>query len=114
VPESTWTDKNSRWRGVEVYDDGDGNLFLEEREPLIAPAAEFYTEHTAVGGDTPFSLAGYYYKGLLPRAASYWWAIAEANGIVDATQPLRPGSTVKIPDYQYVQKWQAEIHEVYV
>jgi hypothetical protein len=114
VPESTWIDRYSRWRGVDVFDDGEGNLFLEEREPLEPPAEEFYREHTAVEGDTPFSLAGYYYKGLLPRAAAYWWAIAEANDIVDPTQPLVPSRKYKIPDYEYVQKWQAERHEVYV
>lgn len=114
MAESTWIDRYSRWRGVDVYDDGEGNLFLEEREPLESPAKEFYREHIAVGSDTPYSLAGYYYKGLLPRAASYWWAIAEANGIVDATQPITAGKILKIPDYQYVLRWQAERHEVYV
>lgn len=114
MPESIWTDKYSRWRGVDVYDDGSGNLFLEEREPLTPPAEEFYVEHVAVEGDTPFSLAGYYYKGLLARAAALWWAIAEANEMVDPTQKIAPGKVVKIPDYQYVIKWLAERHEVYV
>jgi len=111
---SQWCSRYSRFQNVETYESTDGRLFCEEREPMDPPPEGNYFEHTVKSSDTLFTLAGYYYHGLLPRAASFWWAIAEANDIVDPTQPLKPAATLRIPDFQYVVDWIGYEHPVYV
>ena len=112
-------DRYSRWQYSDTFVHTDDLLYVEEREPFegapdIAEVGYEYIEHTVVDGDTLFSLAGYYYHRLLPRACALWWAIAEANEIVDPTQKLVAGMKLVVPDYQYVLYWLGYRHEVYV
>ena len=111
---SQWIDRYSRWQYSEVYKASNANVYAYERETLAFPPEGSYTEHIVKADDNVFSLAGYYYYGLLQRASSLWWAIAEINDVVDPTQQFKRGSTVYIPDFQYVMWWLSFIHEVLV
>lgn len=109
---SPWVDTLSRYSYADTYETEDGQVFVVEREPMEPPPVGQYSTHMVRQGETLFGLAGYYYRGLADRPSRFWWAIMEANQIIDPTQPLRTGVEIKIPDFQYVQLWLAYSHEV--
>lgn len=109
---SPWVDAFSRYSYAEIYETSAEETFVGEREPMEPPPEGQYTKHVVKMGETLFGLAGYYYRGLAERPSRFWWAIMEANQIIDPTQPLRTGVELKIPDFQYVQLWLSYTHEV--
>lgn len=78
--------------------DLDSALYLTDREPFTYRDLVDNIEHTAVQGDTWFSIAAWYYR-TLPRAAGFWWVLADFQPlqVVDPTIPPEPGATVYIP-----------------
>jgi phage tail protein X len=108
---SAWVDEYSRHRATDVFSTNDGDMFVEEREPIDTPADEYSAKHEAASSDSVFGLAGYYYNRLVPRAAGLWFAIMEANGIVDPTRRIRGGTELVIPDYAYVAEWLGLKHD---
>jgi hypothetical protein len=109
---SAWVDEYSRHRYTEVFSTDDDEVFVEECEPVDEPDGGYYVEHVAASSDSVFGLAGYYYNRLIPRAAGLWFAVMEANGIVDPTQKIRGGTELKIPDYvAFIADWLSARHD---
>ena len=88
----------SRYGFTHGVRDGDGVLFLTDREPYRYRPHGDNRLHLVVGGDTLWGLAGSYFAPL-PRACGYWWAIADfqPDPIVDPTIVLEPGRRLVIP-----------------
>lgn len=111
---SQWLNKYSRFKQIETYTDTNNNVLLNEREPLDEPTEGQYFPHVVSEDETCFSLASYYYYDLSKRPAGLWWAIAEANNIVDPTQKLTPGKAIKIPDFSMIEDYLGYKKSVFV
>ncbi len=86
----------SRFLFCQGLTDTGGNLYLTDRVPFAFASREDSRNHTVTEGDTLFGLANLYYRQL-PRPAQFFWAIADFNGIMDATLKLQPGTVLVIP-----------------
>jgi hypothetical protein len=69
----------------------DNRRFLVDREPFLYQDRQDNIIHIVNSGDTLWSLAGKYYRGV-PRPNGLWWVIADYQ-----PQPIRD-PTLKIPD----------------
>jgi len=78
--------------------DDDGVLSLTDREPYEYRELSDTRTHRVVEGDSLFTLAAWYFRGL-PRAAGYWWVIADfqPDRIIDGTLVLDLGRVIYIP-----------------
>lgn len=96
---------NSRHQLCTAFQDENGRLFLEDREPFRFSVKVDTIEHTVREGDTLFSLSAYYYSAI-KRPAGLWWVIADFQvpPIVDPTIQLRPGQLLYIPSLRVVQE----------
>lgn len=86
----------SRFLFCQGLTDADGNLYLTDRVPFAFAARDDNQNHTVTVGDTLFGLANLYYRQL-PRPSQFFWAIADFNGIMDATLKLQPATVLVIP-----------------
>ncbi len=69
----------------------DNRRFLVDREPFLYRERPDNIVHVVNAGDTLWSLAGKYYRGI-PRPNGLWWVIADFQ-----PQPIRD-PTLKIPE----------------
>jgi len=78
--------------------DDDGVRTLTEREPFGYHELSDTRLHRVAEGDTLFSLAAWYFRGL-PRPAGYWWVIADfqPDPILDGTLQLAVDRLLYIP-----------------
>jgi hypothetical protein len=85
------------------YNDDNGNLYLDEREPLRFRDEPDNRFHTVKDGDTLWGLADLNFSKY-KRPAGLWWIIAEfqPTPIVDPTIRLKAGSTIVIPSERLV------------
>jgi nucleoid-associated protein YgaU len=88
----------SRYRYCTAFRDSGAQLVLDEREPFRFADATDNRWHTAVDGDTWWSLAHRYFAGF-PRACGLWWLLCEYQPVpvVDPTLRVQPGATIAIP-----------------
>lgn len=56
-----------------------------------------FVNHKIESGDTLDNIALYYYGN-----PTYYWMIADFNGILDPFMPLVVGTTIKIPTFQQI------------
>jgi hypothetical protein len=93
----------SRHTFTRAYLDDDENLVLTEPEPYRFKALDDNQLHVVNDGDTVFTLAGKYFKGV-SRPAGLWWVIADfqPDPIHDPTLKLAAGSILVIPSLRTV------------
>jgi hypothetical protein len=84
--------------------DAEGRLSLTEREPFRLRDGSRGLRHTVVEGETLAHIAGRYYDAV-PRGCGLWWAVADANELVDPTTRLRPGAILLVPPLDDVLAW---------
>lgn len=81
--------------------DPDGKLYLSEREPYGYVDLPDTIEHTAIDGDTWWSIAGKYYAGQFLRPSELYWVIMdfqpEASIQIDPTVALEAGTVIYVP-----------------
>ncbi len=96
----------SRYAGCTAVRGDDGVLRLEDRPPLTFRDLADNRTHTVVQGDTLWLLAGRYFAPV-PRAAGWFWALAEFQPvpIVDPTLALEPGTVLVIPSISAVETY---------
>ena len=89
---------NSRHELTTALLDASGLLFLTERTPHRFKDFSDTIMHTVRQGDTLFNLAGRFYRPL-PRAAGFWWCIADfqPDPIIDPTLDLESGRVMHVP-----------------
>jgi nucleoid-associated protein YgaU len=101
----------SRYLRADPHKDSDGNIFVDFPAPIeLEKDGEDDLIYQVKEGDTLFSIAYRFYedtnfksKGFEVRPSGFWWIIAEVNNIVDATQPLKAGTTLVIPSISRIQ-----------
>lgn len=91
--------------GTRFDDLGENELLLTDREPYTFQVLSDNVLHVVKAGDTLWSLAGRYYRGMR-RPNGLWWAIADfqPQRIVDPTIELPQGSIVVIPSLRTVRE----------
>lgn len=91
--------------GNRLDDLSEEQYFLSERTPVLFEQLSDNRLHVAGAGDTLYSLAGRYFRGL-PRPAGLWWVIADYQPQVihDPTIQLPIGSIVVIPSLRTVEE----------
>lgn len=57
-----------------------------------------YVFYTTIPGDTLDSISLYFYGN-----PTYYWLIADFNGILDAFEVILPGTKLKIPSFSQIQ-----------
>jgi hypothetical protein len=94
----------SRYLFCEAYVDPKGRRMLTERVPFRYQAFADTRLHTALEGDSLFSLAGSYFAPL-PRACGFWWVLADfqPEPIFDPTLALSPGALIHIPSLRVLE-----------
>ncbi len=93
----------SRYEFTRGLQDAQERQFLGEREPFRFQAFQDNRTHKVTAGDTLFTLAGRFFKGLV-RPAGFWWVIADFQPapIFDPTEPLEVGRDLLISSVQVV------------
>lgn len=88
----------SRYANSYAFQDDEGRLVLSEREPFLFRDLDDNLIHNVVDGDTLWGIADAYFQPL-PRAAGYWWAVADfqPEAIVDPTLALEVGRQIVVP-----------------
>lgn len=91
--------------GTRLDDLGEDELFLTEREPYTFQQLTDNQVKVVQSGDTLYTLAGRYFRGL-PRPAGLWWAVADfqPQTIHDPTIALPVGSVVVIPSQRTIEE----------
>jgi hypothetical protein len=95
--------RHSRHRFTSAQTDADGRLFLSDRAKFGFVERADTRQHVVKTGDTIFNLAGRYYAAM-PRAAGFWWVIADFNDIHDPTLRLTEGTLLAIPSLRVLQE----------
>ena len=93
----------SRYSFTAAILDDDQRLYLTEPEPFNFVELADNRTHLVKRGDSLFTLAGRYFRGL-PRPSGLWWVIADfqPQPIVDPTLALSPGTVLFIPSIRTV------------
>ena len=91
--------------GTALTDEDDERLFLTDRDLFAFRQLNDNRSHVVVAGDTLFSLAGKYFRGL-PRPAGLWWVIADyqPQPYHDPTIELPVGAVLVIPSPRTVEQ----------
>jgi hypothetical protein len=87
----------SRFEFTRAVRDEAGRLFLTERVPYRFRPLLDTRLHVVQAGESLFTLAGRYFRPK-PRAAGFWWVIADfqIDPILDPTLRLAPGRQLHI------------------
>lgn len=88
----------SRYAHCTGLQDTHGRRYLSTRVPYrFVPHAD-NRRHLVQQGDSWWSIAAQYFAPL-PRACTYWWAVADFQPAqpVDPTVPLEPGAVIVVP-----------------
>lgn len=95
----------SRYTFATAVQDDEGDLVLYGEEPYRFKSFSDNREHIVRQGDTLYTLAAKYFRGL-PRPAGLWWIIADfqPSPIHDPTQELTPGKVLVIPSLRTVSE----------
>ena len=101
MPGLRWT----RYEFATPYRDEDGRLFLDVPDPVKVESRSDDGRVQVASGDTLWTIAWRAYRSLLDpeqdvRPSGFWWVIAEANGIVDPTDDLVPGTWLVVPSVE--------------
>lgn len=93
----------SRHTFTRAFTDDDGNLLLSDPEPFRFKVFDDNRFHVVKDGDSLFSLAAKYFRGV-SRPAGLWWVIADfqPEPIHDPTVKLESGKVVVIPSLRTV------------
>jgi hypothetical protein len=94
----------SRHRFSLAFKDDDERLFMSESVPFLYRNLADNIQHLVAEGDTLQNISGRYYASM-PRAAGFWWAIAQfqPDPINDPTVRLTVGSTIVVPSLATLQ-----------
>lgn len=89
----------SRYYASEVYQAWNGAYLLTEYEPFRYADREDNIVHSAVEGDSWFTLAEKYYWMISTRACGLWWIICDfqPEPVVDPTLRIPAGKTIILP-----------------
>lgn len=103
MPPKAYSRHSFAWSYLMAADDE--RRFLVDREPFPYRERSDNQYHVVAAGDTLFSLAGRYYRGL-PRPNGLWWVIADfqPQPIRDPTIVLSEGTVLVIPSMRVVRE----------
>lgn len=95
--------KFSRHTFTEAFEDDVGDVVLTEPEPFRFQPFDDNRVHVVKGGETIFTIAAKYFRGL-PRPAGFWWIIADfqPDPIHDPTVKVADGARLIIPSMRTV------------
>lgn len=83
--------------------DDEGRVYLSDPKPFLYRELADTRQHVVAEGDTLFSLARIYFRGI-ERPDGLWWVIADfqPDPILDPTVKLEIGSVVHVPSLRTV------------
>jgi len=89
----------SRYYAAESYVAWNGTTLLAEAEPFRYVAREDNIVHSAVEGDSWFTLAEMYYWMISTRPCGLYWIVCDfqPEPVVDPTLAIQGGKTILLP-----------------
>lgn len=98
----------SRYEFASVHQDECGRTFFDVPDPISRRVDRDDLRTTVGSGDTVHSLAWKFYKATVDRrldvrAVNFFWVVAQFNDVVDVTEDLPAGRTLRAPSLQRLQ-----------
>lgn len=93
----------SRWLGVPIVANNDGNQQFEIRDPLQFRNLDSMRRVKVGQRDTLHHIADRIYGNM-----RYWWALAEFNDIFDPTTELDAGTIIFAPPIEEITRSQSQ------